>query len=130
MLKLYVDTSFVLIIVVSLGAIFILVPTLLIQYSIHKNTLDPIYYNTDHFSAGELVILTTGFIFYIHKTLIYVRAITLPKTMRIRFKKDIMTFKDHPIIYLLAWFTMLLIVLGVLGMINFFIAMFFWNYYN
>jgi len=129
MLEFYMDIT-----VATVVALWGLAPTiiilLLVQYYIHKKILDPTYYNADHFSVGELVILTTGFIFYIHKTLIYVRAIALPKTMRIRFKKDIMTFKDHPIVYLLACFTMLLIILGALSVINFFIAAGFWNYYN
>jgi len=86
--------------------------------------------NTNHFSAGELVIFSIGFIFYLVKTILYVRAITLPKTMRIRFKEDIMTFKDISMVYLLAWFTMLLIALGALIVINFFIAMVFWSYYE
>jgi len=30
----------------------------------------------------------------------------------------------------LAWFTMLLIALGALSVINFFIAMVFWSYYE
>jgi len=124
------DASFILMGVASLVAIFILVPVTLIQYYIHKKILDPTYYNTNHFSAGELVIFSTGFIFYLVKTILYVRAITLPKTMRIRFKEDIMTFKDNSIVYLLAWFTMLLIALGALSVINFFIAMGFWSYYE
>ncbi|VAW52673.1 hypothetical protein MNBD_GAMMA07-2780 [hydrothermal vent metagenome] len=93
-----------------------------LQYYIHKKILDPTYYNTDHFSAGELVVFTTGYIFYLVKTLIYVRAITLPKTMRIRFKENILMFKDRPTIYLLAWFTLLLIAYGGLIIINIFIA--------
>jgi len=119
------------IIVVALwGLAPAIVILLLVQYYIHKKILDPTYYNTDHFSSGELVVLTTGFIFYIHKTLIYVRAIALPKTMRKRFKEDVLTYKEHPVIYLLACFTMLLIALGALSVINIFVFIGFYEYYN
>ena len=121
MLKLYENIS----VVISIS-LLVTVPLttvlLLIQYYIHKKILDPTYYNTNHFTAGELVIFSSGFFFYLYKTLAYVRAIVLPKTMRKRFEEDILTFKDHPVIYLLACFTMLLIAYGGLVIINFFIA--------
>ncbi|VAW55726.1 hypothetical protein MNBD_GAMMA07-2403 [hydrothermal vent metagenome] len=103
---------------------------LLIQYYIHKKILDPTYYNSNHFSAGELVIFSSGFIFYLYKTLAYVRAIALPKTMRIRFKENILTYKNHPFIYILACFTMLLIAYGGLVIINLIIFASFYEYRN
>jgi len=103
---------------------------LLVQYYIHKKVLDPTYYNTNHFTAGELVIFSSGFFFYLYKTLAYVRAIALPKTMRIRFEENILAFKDHPVIYLLACFTMLLIAYGGLVIINLIIFFTIYEYYN
>jgi len=100
------DITAITVVIMAIIAIPILIPLLLIQYFIHKKILDPTYFNVNHFSENELVIFSSGFIFYLVKTLAYVRAITLPKTMRIRFK-NILTYKDHPVVYLLACFTVL-----------------------
>ncbi len=126
----YMEASFILIMIASLVAILFLIPLTLIQYYMHKKILDPTYYNSDHFSEGELVVFTSGLIFYVVKTLVYIRAIALPKTMRIRFKKDILTYNEHPLVYLLACFTMLLIILGGLTVFNTIIAFSLWSYYN
>ncbi len=117
------DISIVLFGVIGASSIFLLIPLMLLQYTMHKKILDPTYYNTEHFSAGELAVFSSGFIFYLAKTLVYIRAIALPKTMRVRFKENILTFKDNPFVYLLASFSMLHIVLGALFAVNFIIAL-------
>ncbi len=127
MFEIYMDFTAISVIILGITVPLTII-LLLTQYYVHKKTLDSTYYNTNHFSENELVVFTSGFIFYIVKTLIYVRAIALPKTMRIRFKKDILTFKDHPSVYLLACFTLLLIIVGGIIIANLIIALTLWEY--
>ncbi len=129
MLETYMDFTAIVLLILGV-TIPLSIILLLVQYYIHKKILDPMHYNTEHFSENELVIFKSGFIFYLVKSLVYVRAIALPKTMRIRFKKDILTFNDHPFVYLLACFTILLIGIGGLGIFNFIVFAGFWTYYN
>jgi len=130
MFELYMDVTAISLIIMAVIAIPVLIPLLLIQHYIYKKIFDFKYFNNMHFSEGELVIFTSGWIFYISKATLYIRAIVFPKTMRVRFKENILIFKDHPVVYLLACFTMLLIVLGALGVINLFIFFGFWEYYS
>ncbi len=130
MFEIYINVTTISMVVMAVIAIPILLPLLFIQHYIYKKILDPKYFNAKHFSANELVVFTSGLIFYIPKTLVYVRAIALPKTMKVRFKNDVLTFKENPVIYLLACFTMLLITLGALGVMNAIIFSVLWSYYN
>jgi len=95
MFELYLQVSTRLSLILAVITIPILMPLLLLQYYIHKKLLDPTCFNINHFSEGELAFFTSAVIFYISKTLVYVRVIALPSTMRKHFK-------DHPKMCLLA----------------------------
>lgn len=103
--------------VISVIGIVGLIPLLLIQHFIHKKILDPIYFNNKYYSPYELNIFTT-FPLLLVKTLGYIKAIVFPNTMRRKFKKNILTPKKHPITYLLAWITMIILICGALIIIN------------
>lgn len=129
MFELYEDISVIL--SIALGVtVPLTVVLLLIQYYMHKKIFDPAYYNAEYFSEGELVVFSAGFVFYLSKTTLYIRAITLPNTMRIRFKENILTFKQRPFIYVLAWVTLLLIAYGGLAIINLLVFLFLYEYYG
>lgn len=101
----------------SIIAIVGFIPLLLVQHFIHKKTLDPIYFNNEYYSDYELEIFTS-FPLLLIKTLGYIKAIVFPKTMRRKFKNNILIPKENPITYLLAWITMLFLIIGGLIMIN------------
>ncbi len=130
MFETYINVTAVISIIMAGIGILIVPSLLLIQYYIHRKILDPTYYNTNHFSEGELAFYAAGWIFHLSKSILYVRAIVLPKTMRIRFKEDILTFKEHPFVYSLAFFTILLIAYDIIALINLFVFFGFWEYYN
>jgi len=103
----------------SLSAIGLVgfIPLLVLQHFIHKKILDPIYFNRDHYSSYELQIFST-FPLLIIKTLGYVKAIVFPSTMRKKFKNNIISPKENPGIFILAWLTMLILIFGGLVLIN------------
>jgi hypothetical protein len=94
-----------------------LIPLLLVQHFIHKKLLDPIYFNKEHYSDYELEIFTS-FPLLLIKTLGYIKAIVFPKTMRRKFESNILTAKENPITYLLAWLTIIILICGALIIIN------------
>lgn len=101
----------------SVVAIIGFIPLLLIQHFIHKKTLDPIYFNKEHYSDYELEIFTS-FPLLLVKTLGYVKAIVFPKTMRRKFDNNILVPKKNPITYLLAWVTMMFLIAAGVIIIN------------
>ena len=117
MLDAYFRLSFMLIMAMSVAALVVFVPLLLIQHFIYKKTLDPIYFNSEHYSPYELSIFTSFPLFFI-KTIGYIKAIILPNTMRRKFKSNILKPQEKPLIYLLALFTMLIIIFFGLVIIN------------
>ena len=117
MIDTYIKISFILLMAMSVIGIIVFIPLLLIQHFIHKKYLDPIYFNSNHYSDYELVIFTS-FPLLLIKTLGYIKAIVFPNTMRRKFKNNILTSKKHPIIFILAWITMIILICSVLIMIN------------
>lgn len=117
MIDTYIKLSFILLMVISVIGIVGLIPLLLIQYFIHKKVLDPIYFNSKHYSPYELSIFTS-FPLLLIKTLGYIKAIVFPNTMRRKFKNNILIPKENPITYLLAWLTMIILICGALIIIN------------
>ncbi len=93
------------------------IPLLLIQHFIHKKILDPIYFNSKHYSDYELGIFTS-FPLLLIKTIGYIKAIVFPNTMRRKFEKNILSAKNNPVTFLLAWLTMIIIICGGLILIN------------
>jgi len=129
MLELYMRISFVLFAILAAAMIFGLIPLLFIQTFIYKKIFDPVYFNNNHYSDYELSIFNSFPLFLI-KTLGYIKAITFPKTMRMKFEKNILNNKKKPFIYLLAWITMLIIIYGGIVIINFFIVGGFMYFYD
>ena len=121
MLELYMRISFYLFAILTAAMIFGLIPLLFIQTFIYKKIFDPVYFNNNHFSLNELAMFSSFPLHFI-KTLAYVRAIVLPKTMEKRFNTKILNNKKRPIIYLLALVTMLIIIYGGLAIINIFVV--------
>ena len=117
MIEFYIKLSFILLLGMSIFGILGLIPLLLLQHLLHKNTLDPTYFNDKYYSPYELEIFTT-FPLFLLKTLGYIKAITFPNTMRLKFQKDILDSNKHPIIFLTAWFTMLIIIFCGFILIN------------
>lgn len=101
----------------SAAVIVGLIPLLFIQHFIYKKVLDHIYFNSKHYSAYELAIFDSFPLFLI-KTIGYIKAIVFPKTMRRKFKNNILNPKEKPIIYLLALITMLIIIYCGIILIN------------
>lgn len=117
MLDTYFKLSFILLMAMSFAGIICLIPLLFIQHLVYKKVLDPTYFNKKHYSDYEIAIFDSFPLFLI-KTLGYIKAIVFPKTMRRKFENDILNPKDNPVIYVLAWITMLIIIFGGLVLIN------------
>ena len=117
MIDTYIKISFILLMAISVIGIVGFIPLFLIQHFIHKKILDPVYFNNKHYSEYELSIFTT-FPLLLIKTLGYIKAIVFPKLMRKKFKTNILNPKDNPMTYLLAWLTMLILIVGFLIFIN------------
>ncbi len=117
MIDTYFRLSFILIMAMSAIAIVVFIPLLLIQHFIHKKVLDPIYFNSKHYSDYELEIFTS-FPLFLVKTIGYIKAIVFPNTMRRKFKNNILNSKDRPIVYFLALLTILILIFGSLVIIN------------
>lgn len=117
MLETYFRLSFILIMAMSAIAIVVFIPLLLIQHFIHKKILDPIYFNSKHYSSYELQIFTS-FPLLLVKTIGYIKAIVFPNTMRRKFKNNILNSKDRPTVYFLALLTILILIFGSLVIIN------------
>ena len=98
-------------------SLVIIIPLLLIQHFIYKRILDPTYFNSKYYSAYELAIFGSFPLFLI-KTIGYIKAIVFPKTMRRKFKNNILKPKENPVVFLLAWATMLIIICCALILIN------------
>ncbi|MCW8987754.1 MAG: hypothetical protein OQK75_08830 [Gammaproteobacteria bacterium] len=121
MLEAYMRLSFILFSIMAASVIVGLMPLLFIQTFIYKKIFDATYFNNNHFSLNEIAMFNS-FPLYFIKTLAYVRAIVFPKTMRKRFKNNILNIKDHPFIYSLAFLTILILIYGAIVIINFFIV--------
>ena len=117
MLESYIKLSFILLIAMSIFGIIGLLPLLLIQHFMHKKTLDPVYFNSNYYSAYELQIFTT-FPLLLIKTLGYIKAIVFPQTMRRKFKSNIINSKEKPFIFLLAWLTMIILIICAMILVN------------
>ena len=117
----YIKISFILLMAQSVIGIIGFIPLLLIQHFIHKKILDPIYFNSKHYSDYELSIFST-FPLLLLKTLGYINAIVFPGAMRRKFKTNILNPKDNPITHTLAWVTILILICGGIIIINTFIA--------
>lgn len=124
MIDSYIKISFILLMAISVVGIAGFLPLLLIQHFIHKKILDPILFNSKHYSEYELSIFSSFPLFLI-KTLGYIKAIVFPNSMRKKFKQNILNPKNNPITYLLAWLTMLILIAGILILINTAISAFF-----
>lgn len=109
---------------ISIVGIVGFLPLLIIQHFIHKKILDPLYFNAKHYSEYELSIFSSFPLFLI-KTLGYIKAIVFPNSMRRKFKNNILNPKENPITYVLAWITMLILIIGFLILINTGISAFF-----
>ena len=94
MIDTYIKVSFILLMTISIVGIAGFIPLLIVQHFIHKKILDPIYFNNKHYSEYELNIFST-FPLLLIKTLGYVKAIVFPKTMRKKFKTNILKPKDN-----------------------------------
>jgi len=115
--------------IISVIGIVGLIPLLLIQHFLHKAKLDPTYFNGNHFSKYELEIYTS-FPLLLVKTIGYIKAVVFPETMRRKFKENIIKPKDEPLIFTLAWLTMIIIILSGIILINTAISAFFhYTYY-
>lgn len=121
MLELYMRISFSLFAILSAAIIFGLIPLLFIQTFIYKKIFDPAYFNNNHYSDYELSIFNSFPLFLI-KTLGYIKAITFPKTMRMKFKTNILNAQEKPVIYFLAWITMFIIIYSGVVLINLFVV--------
>ena len=121
MLELYMRISFILFAILAAAVIFGLIPLLFIQTFIYKKIFDPIYFHHKHYSDYELSIFDSFPLFLI-KTLGYIKAITFPKTMRMKFEKNILNNKDKPFVWFLAWLTMLIIIYGGVALTNLFVV--------
>ena len=121
MLETYMRLSFILFAIMSASVIVGLIPLLFIQTFIYKRIFDSTYFNNNHFSLNELAMFNSFPLHFI-KTLAYVRAIVLPKTMKKRFKTKILNQKERPFIYFIAWITMLIIIYGGVVIINLFVV--------
>ena len=117
MLDTYLRISFILSMGMAVTAIVGLIPLLFMQHFIFKKVLDPTYFNSKHYSAYELSIFDSFPLFLI-KTIGYIKAIIFPSTMRRKFEKNILIPKEHPMIYLLAWLTILILFISSLIIIN------------
>ena len=128
MLESYITISTILFIAMG-ASLAILIPLLFIQHFIYKKIFDPTFFNNKHYSAYELQIFTS-FPLLLIKTLGYIKAIVFPDTMRRKFEKNIIKPKERPVIYLLAWLTMLIIIYYGLVLINTLImAIFYYSNY-
>lgn len=124
MIDSYIRISFILLMAMSILAIVGFIPLLLIQHFIHKKILDPIFFNSKYYSSYELEIFTS-FPLLLVKTIGYIKAIVFPSTMRRKFESNILVPKNHPATFILAWITMIFLILGGLIIINtFFMAYF------
>ncbi|MCK4865617.1 MAG: hypothetical protein KAT06_09310 [Gammaproteobacteria bacterium] len=117
MIEEYIKLSFLFFMGMSIVAIIGFIPLLLIQHFIHKKILDPIYFNSKYYSDYELNIFNS-FPLLLVKTIGYIKAIVSPNTMQRKFEKNILTPKENPITYILAWLTMIIIICGGLMLIN------------
>jgi len=121
MLETYMRLSFILFSIMAVSVVVGLIPLLFIQTSIYKKLFDATYFNSNHFSLSELAMLNSFPLHFI-KTLTYVRAIVFPRTMKKRFKENILQIKDNPVTYSLALLTILILIYGTIVTINFFIV--------
>lgn len=117
MLESYILISTVLFIGMGIALFAALSPLLLILHFIYKKNLDPLYFNEAHFSTYELSIFNS-FPLLLIKAITYIRAITLPGTMRKRFKHNILQPKENPVIYALSLISVLIIAYCALVLIN------------
>ncbi|MFK5913446.1 MAG: hypothetical protein QM484_03655 [Woeseiaceae bacterium] len=117
MLDDYLQLSFILLMAMSIIAVVGFIPLLLIQHFIHKKILDPIFFNSKHYSSYQLEVFTS-FPLLLVKTIGYIKAIVFPSTMRRKFESNILVPKNHPATFVLAWVTMLFLIAGSLIMIN------------
>ena len=117
MLESYYQISFILIMAMSAIGIAGFLPLLFIQHLIYKKIFDPIYFNQNYYTAYELSIFNS-FPLYLIKTIGYIKAIVFPGTMRRKFKNNILTPKDMPVIYALAWITILILIFAATVLIN------------
>lgn len=117
MLETYMRLSFILLAIMSVSVIVGLIPLLFIQTYIYKKIFDSTYFNNNHFSLNELAMFNS-FPLYFIKTLAYVRAIVLPKTMIKRFENRIVNPKEKPFVYSFALLTIIIIIYGSLAIIN------------
>jgi len=124
MIDSYIKISFILLMAISILAIVGFIPLLLIQHFIHKKVLDPFYFNNKYYSSYELEIFS-AFPLLLIKTLGYIKAIAFPNTMRRKFKKNIINARENPVIFFLAWLTMIFIICGSIILINTVISAFF-----
>ena len=128
MLDSYIQISFILLMTLVAIGLVGLIPLLLIQHFLHKTKLDPTYFNSKHYSNYELQIFTS-FPLLLVKTIGYIKAIVFPYTMRNKFKENIINSRDEPVIFFLAWLTMILIIYCVIVLINTAISAFFHYFY-
>lgn len=98
MLEAYMRLSFSLFAIMAASVVVGLIPLLFIQTFIYKKLFDPSYFNKNHYSDYELSIFNSFPLFLI-KTLGYIKAITFPKTMRMKFEENILNAKEKPLIY-------------------------------
>lgn len=128
MLDSYIQLSFILLMIIVAIGLVGLIPLLLIQHFLHKRKLDPIYFNSKHYSNYELQIFAS-FPLLLVKTIGYIKAIVLPNTMRRKFKVNIINSKDEPVIFFLAWLTMMLIIFCAIVLLNTAVSAFFHYFY-
>ena len=129
MLDSYMKISFILLMAISVISIVGLIPLLLVQHFLHKAKLDPRYFNSKHYSNYELEIFNSFPLLFI-KTIGYIKAIVFPNTMRNKFKDNIINPSDEPLIFFLAWLTMIILIVCGLILINTAIsAIFHYTYY-
>jgi len=117
MLDNYIFISTILFIGMGVALFAVLFPLLLILHFIYKNKLDPLYFNEEHFSTYELSIYNS-FPLLLIKVIAYIRAITLPGTMRKRFEQNILQPKENPATYVLSLISIFIIAYCALVLIN------------
>ncbi len=117
MLDSYIIISTYLFIGMGIGIFGVFLPLLFILHFSFKNHLDAVYFNENHFSLYELSIFKSFPLTYI-KIITYIRAIVLPNTMRKRFKENILIYREHPVIYILSFISIIILSYSALVLIN------------
>ena len=100
----------------AIGAV-VFIPLLFIQHFIYKKIFDPIYFNSKHYTDYELSIFDSFPLFLI-KTIGYIKAIVFPGTMRRKFEHNILNPAERPVIYFLAWASIIMIAFAAIVLIN------------